>query len=61
MEKGIKELISDLYWEWDRMSSSGQDTLEKLANKFGVITNKELAIRLDAEEYGTDNIGANNE
>ena len=26
----IKELIVDLEWEYDRMSSSGQETLEKL-------------------------------
>jgi len=26
----IKELIVDLEWEYDRMSSSGKETLEKL-------------------------------
>lgn len=26
----IKELIVDLEWEYDRMSTSGQETLEKL-------------------------------
>lgn len=27
----IKELINDLYWDYDRMSLSGQETLDKLA------------------------------
>ena len=31
----LKELIGDLYWEWDRMSSSGQETLEKIADLLG--------------------------
>ena len=28
----IKKFIDDLYWEYDRMSSSGTETLDKLAN-----------------------------
>lgn len=27
----IQRLVEDLYWEYDRMSSSGQQTLDKLA------------------------------
>ena len=27
----IRELVDDLFWEYDRMSSSGQETLDKLA------------------------------
>ena len=27
----IKKFIDDLYWEYDRMSSSGTETLDKLA------------------------------
>lgn len=33
-QKLIK-LVGDLYWEWDRMSSSGQETLEKIADLLG--------------------------
>ena len=28
----IKKFIDDLYWEYNRMSSSGTETLDKLAN-----------------------------
>ena len=28
----IQRLVEDLYWEYDRMSSSGQQTLYKLAS-----------------------------
>ena len=30
----IQKLIDDLYWEYDRMSSSGQATLDKLNKIF---------------------------
>lgn len=39
-------LISDLYWEYDRMSSSGQFTLDKLAKLYGIETNAQLEERL---------------
>ena len=29
----IQKLVDDLYWEYDRMSSSGQNTLDKLYRK----------------------------
>jgi len=32
----LTELICDLYWEYDRMSSSGQETLDKMADILGV-------------------------
>ena len=28
----IQRLVDDLYWEYDRMSSSGQKTLDKLGD-----------------------------
>ena len=31
----IKKFIDDLYWEYDRMSSSGTETLDKLYTLFG--------------------------
>ena len=42
----LKELIADMYWEYDRMSSSGQSTLDSLAKLYGVETNQQLEQRL---------------
>ena len=28
----LKESVNDMYWEYDRMSSSGQETLDKMAD-----------------------------
>jgi len=41
-----QKCVTDLYWEYDRMSSSGQETLDKLASWVGVETNQELERRL---------------
>jgi len=41
-----QKYVVDLYWEYDRMSSSGQDTLDKLAKLYGIETNQELEQRL---------------
>ena len=38
--------VTDLYWEYDRMSSSGQITLDSLAKLYGVETAKEMEERL---------------
>ena len=37
----VKELLDDLGWEYDRMTSSGQETLDKLFKIFGMMTNAE--------------------
>ena len=29
--KELRELVDDLYWDYDRMSSSGQETLNRIA------------------------------
>ena len=29
----LQELVDDLYWEYDRMSGSGQKSLDKLADE----------------------------
>ena len=42
----IREYVTDLYWEYDRMSSSGQSTLDSLAKLYGVETNQQLEQRL---------------
>jgi predicted HTH domain antitoxin len=41
-----EKYVVDLYWEYDRMSSSGQDTLDKLAKLYGIETNQELEQRI---------------
>ena len=41
-----QKYVSDLYWEYDRMSRSGQFTLDSLAKLYGVETNQELERRL---------------
>ena len=41
-----QKYVTDLYWEYDRMSSSGQETLDKLASWVGVETDKEMEERL---------------
>ncbi len=35
------DLIVDLYWEYDRMSSDGQKSLDKLAKHHGILTEEE--------------------
>jgi hypothetical protein len=32
----VKELINDLGWDFDRMSSSGQETYNKLCDEVGI-------------------------
>ena len=41
-----KKFVTDLYWEYDRMSSSGQETLDKLATLYGMETDAQLQERL---------------
>tara|TARA_R110001592_G_scaffold183912_1_gene427635 strand:+ start:168 stop:395 length:228 start_codon:yes stop_codon:yes gene_type:complete len=38
----IQDNVTDLYWEYDRMSSSGQKSLDALAKIVGVPTEKEM-------------------
>lgn len=33
----LQELVDQMYWDWDRLSRSGQDTLDKIANLVGVV------------------------
>mgnify|MGYP001488666018 FL=1 len=41
--KKIQKLVTDLYWDFDRLTSSGQQTLEKLATLVGVPTEEEIS------------------
>ena len=38
----VTKLVVDLCWEFDRMSSSGQETLDKLCKVLGIETEKEM-------------------
>ena len=40
--QNLRELVDQMYWDWDRMSSSGQETLDKIADKLGLETSKEV-------------------
>ena len=39
----LQKLVTDLYWDFDRLTSSGQETLEKLAKLVGVPTEEEIS------------------
>jgi len=41
-----QKYVADLYWEYDRMSRSGAETLDKLAKLYDVETDAELDQRL---------------
>ena len=41
-ESQITKLVVDLCWEYDRMSSSGQETLDKLCKVLGIETEAEM-------------------
>ena len=38
----VTKLVVDLYWDYDRMSSSGQETLDKLCKVLGIETESEM-------------------
>ena len=38
----VSKLVVDLCWEYDRMSSSGQETLDKLCKVLGIEIEKEI-------------------
>ena len=42
LKNKLPKLIVDLYWEYDRMTSSGQKSLDKLARLNGVPTEREI-------------------
>ena len=48
--KDLQELrnwVDQMYWDWDRMSSSGQETLDKIADRLGLETSKEVEARVE--------------
>jgi len=42
----ITKLVVDLCWDYDRMSSSGQETLDKLCKILNIETDAEFEARL---------------
>tara|TARA_B100001778_G_C18357596_1_gene524875 strand:- start:202 stop:378 length:177 start_codon:yes stop_codon:yes gene_type:complete len=38
----LMQLVVDLYWDFERLSTSGQESLEKLAKMVGVPTEEEM-------------------
>ena len=42
LEKVIASLVVEMYWDFDRLSTDGQNTLEKLAKLVGVPTEEEM-------------------
>ena len=39
----LQNLVEDMYWEYDRISSSGQKPLDKIAKLLGVPTEEEIS------------------
>ena len=53
----VTKLVVDLCWEYDRMSSSGQETLDKLCKVLGIETEAEmdeLLARMSKEEINNE-------
>ena len=47
--KDLREWVDQMYWDWDRMSSSGQETLDKIADKLGLETSKEVEAKVQKQ------------
>ena len=52
--QNLREWVDQMYWDWDRMSSSGQETLDKIADKLGLETSKELETRVEKQIENMD-------
>ena len=52
--ENLREWVDQMYWDWDRMSSSGQETLDKIADKLGLETSKELETRVEKQIENMD-------
>jgi|TARA_R110002124_G_scaffold97719_2_gene242740 hypothetical protein len=48
-EQKIINLVDDLFCEYDRLSSDGQEDLDKLAKLVGTDTNKEMMKKITEE------------
>ena len=46
----IRDLVDDLFWEYDRMSSSGRETLDRLSRMYAMQYEQERNFQI----YGGD-------
>ena len=46
-----QQLIVDLFWDYQRLTQSGQASLDKLANLWGVPTEKEMEEMTEADNH----------
>ena len=42
LKKHLPDLVNDLFWDYDRLTSSGKLTLDKIAKLVGVLTEEEV-------------------
>ena len=42
----LREWVDQMYWDYDRLSRSGQDTLKKISNKLGMDTSDYLSEKM---------------
>jgi len=50
----LRAWVDQMYWDFDRLSSSGQETLDKIADKLGLETSKELETRVEKQIENMD-------
>jgi len=50
----LRKWVDQMYWDFDRLSSSGQETLDKIADKLGLETSKELETRVEKQIENMD-------
>ena len=50
----LRTWVDQMYWDFDRLSSSGQETLDKIADKLGLETSKELETRVEKQIENMD-------
>ena len=43
----LETWVDQMYWDFDRLSSSGQETLDKIADKLGMETNADVESRIN--------------
>ena len=48
----LQNLVEDMYWEYDRMSSSCQQRLDKIANILGLPTENEVTKMVETVKNG---------
>jgi len=43
----LREWVDQMYWDFDRLSRSGQETLDKIAEKLGMESNADVENRIN--------------